>query len=642
MKIHLKTIFFSLLLIFILLEKAAYSRSTYTHSKYYKNTEINITSKENSTYVVDFNSYSPITPPQKMGEFRFTEEQLNEQSKVIAYIRYGLDFYPLWKAEFEKEQLKFFTEFRKDETKTFDSNRLMAKYVFKMEKLQMYDKWIEGERLSEKFEYDFSGEKVIKKTSLIDKKAKLVKKFQFNGEKLERVNVYNHQNSKEKLLYYYKMELLKSTEGLVYRGISYFNEKNIEYEKLTEVYESNRLIRVDFDSGYSIFYFFRDGEELTLVQANRQLKSITTAKYRTANDEVFPLFAEPKNIYLVKYEKIDFANRPSQLKYSWVSHQGLLNKEIIFHYLGDGISKIQKRLYSSYLYELFLKDDGLVFRKNIYNPSIKLSSYYLYRYNERKLLLEESLFDSKNDLQKRVKYFYHPTNAYVMEVDPLTLFNHYPENSYFFSYRGIEKDVKERLLNREVDYRHRPKATDFRKKFLGNLMTAHKTQLKKIIYYNKKNDISSYIRITSKQDSINKVVHLKIYYYDRGIDFKFKQKKDWDYYQRAVESSLRQQKNVNESPFTNNVVGGEYEFHHLAFDGANRHTEINREYLTEIHAFYFDENDIISFSKEILNSRNGKTTKKEGFSPDKPYFEEQMNSSHENVAQSFIDGLIDE
>ena len=637
MKICLKIKIIFFLLIISLTEKIAYARNTYAHSRYYKNTEINIILKKPFTYVMHFDSYSTTSPPTKKGEFRFTEEQLSSQSQTIANIRYGLDFLPLWKAQFENRQLKVFTAFRKNETDIFIDSKPLAKYIFKRGNLQSYQERMEGTLFSEIFEYDFSGEKVIRQISLINQKTNAIKKFQFQKNQLEQVSSYRVNNSKENLIYYYKVNSVTSNRDFIYRNLSYFNQKNIEYKNLTEIYQSNQLLRVDFTNGYSIFYINGVDEKLVIEKANGKPKSITKTKYQISKENELPLFAKLNIFTLSQYEKINFAPQLSEIKYSWMSPAGWLSKETTFQYTSDEIGRIQKKLYPSDSYSLLLNDKGLVHRKNVYDRHFKLFSYYLYRYNDRNLLLEENLFDSQNDLQRKIKYFYDPTNTYVKKINHLSILSNDGRSTYF-SHRGLEKDIKERILNRKVDYRHRPQSFNLRQRLLADLINAHKSQLKKIIYYNEKNDVYSYVRIYSKQDPITGITRLKIHHYDQSIDFNFKRKKDNNYYRhKFIKQETKSRENIDEY-----FIGRKQEFHHFTFDGVEKNPEINREPLKEIHSFNFDKNDVISFSKKILKSENGEIIKKEGISPDQAYFTREKNTSFQRITENFINGLIDD
>ena len=186
----------------------------------------------------------------------------------------------------------------------------------------------------------------------------------------------------------------------------------------------------------------------------------------------------------------------------------------------------------------------------------------------------------------------------------------YGREVYYFSYHGLEKDLQERVLNRAVDHRHRPQALLHRQQLLNTLKEAHQRQLKKIIYYNVDNEVTSYLRIDSRPESEAKEtkeakdIHLTVYYY------------------------------------TPTINPQQHDFHHLTFDARGRSPEGRRESLKEVHTFCFNQNRIKSFFKEELNSRTGRMLKRKGISPEQSYFEKLVLPTKGSITRQFVEELI--
>ena len=380
----------------------------YTHSKYYKSTEIKIEVKDNSTYLINFSHSEPTNRPLEKGQFKFTEEKISLQHKTMAIIRHGLDLKPLWQANFKEGELINFTEFRREEMEAFNEDLPRTQYFLKDKKLLSYNHLIRGTRFLEVFEYDAFRDKIIKHTSFIGGKIKYTRKYQYNKNMLELVSVYQQipETMQKEMLYYYKVSPLKSEGELSREDITYFTPKHIPYQKMGKVYQKGRLVKINFPEKFSIHYKWETGADLTTTVMSDKVHSITTLGVNPPQDEIvdFQLLTMPKSIYLIEHKKMNFKSKPSQIAYTWISPRGFINKQIVLFYEKGDISRLYTK-FSPNAHEVIFNSRYLVERKNIYDQRFKLLNYYAYQYNSKNWIIEEKLLDTKGNLKKKNRIY---------------------------------------------------------------------------------------------------------------------------------------------------------------------------------------------------------------------------------------------
>ena len=143
-------------------------------------------------------------------------------------------------------------------------------------------------------------------------------------------------------------------------------------------------------------------KKITELQVQSNILSITTAQWGPPSKEVFPLFLfdSPHSTYFIQYQKRDPSLDPTKATYRWLSPRGA-TREIALYYRGKAIHRLEKRLYPKHIYELVFNEQGLVEKKNLYDRHFKLQGYYLYQYDDRKLITGRVFSTVAVSLKKR-------------------------------------------------------------------------------------------------------------------------------------------------------------------------------------------------------------------------------------------------